>query len=196
MTLAAVGTEQGYELTQTGVRFLRPLTLPEYEALGRRLSNFVDRSKWALGDWLAAGEGITGLGDRFELAMRVTGRTYETLRSYLVIALSFSHDERSLMPWAFYRAVQRLPAKQRFTAIELSHQNSWTRRDLDVFIASRMGEDAGAIAASTSTKVRTGARSRRPRPLTCPHCGKSFVPGQPPQLEDPSTWGGDGKVGA
>jgi hypothetical protein len=195
MTITAVVTEQGYELTKTGVRFLRPLTMAEYEDLGRRLSNFASRTKWALGDWLAAGEGIAELGNRFELAMRITGRTYETLRWYLQVALTFSHDERDLVPYAFYRAALRLPATQRFTVVQLAHQNHWTRADVESFIASRLGEDVDAAAASTST---TGARSRaprRPRSVTCPHCGKSFVPGQTPPLEDTSTWGG-GKAGA
>lgn len=191
MTIAAVGSAQAYELTKTGIRFLRVLTPAEYEDLGRRLANFASRTAWALGDWLAAGEGMTELGNRVELAMEITGYTYETLRWYLQVALTFTHDERNLVPWSFYRSALRLPVSQRFTAVQLAHQNGWTRVQLEVYIGTRVNEDVDAAAASTSTSVARRGRAKRPRVVTCPHCGKSFVPGQPPPLEDTSTWGGD-----
>jgi len=184
-----------WELTRTGVVFSRGITQPEYEALGVRLAGIANATAWAIGDWILAGVSLTEYGNRYEHAMSLTGRSYDSLSQYCRVSASYGHDERGLGPWSLYREALRLSTHDRIRALELARDNGWNRNGLVDYINTRLETknalNGGAHQSAALTK-RVGRRQWRTasapkQRVRCPHCGELFDVRRKGVTEEPIT---------
>lgn len=187
-SLAAGGPidARGYELTKTGIVFHRSLNDVEHETLGRRVAVVANATPWQLGDWLVASTGrYVEAGSAYERLHELTGRSFDTIRTYLRVALAYSHDERGLVSWTFYRDALRLPATDRMPHLRIAAQNRWTLTEFGAFIATRLdsSQSSSTDVAAAATRLTTARRVGRPygaQHVQCPHCRHIFpVKGHP-----------------
>jgi hypothetical protein len=169
-----------YELTRIGIRFLRELDEKEYTLLGRKLVGLANVSAWAIGDWILAGKSYDEGGRRYELALTLTGRSFQTVSTYMEVAAAYTHDERDArVPWTWYREALRLPHADRVPAIRLAHANAWSRATLTSYVTGRLegdGEAAGARAGQGVGHRGSRGSQHRPQPeIECPACGHRFL---------------------
>jgi hypothetical protein len=174
--------QKPYELTKIGVIFNRSISIDEYEQLIRRIAVVANATPWQIGDWLVAGTGrYEEAGVTYQRVHELTGRSYETIKQYLQVSLSFDHSERSLAPWTFYRAALRLPARDRLQHLTVAQQNRWTSAEFVEFINHRLAGDveAGPIKPDADGLIKPVGRGkgyRGPRQVTCPFCQRQFQP--------------------
>jgi hypothetical protein len=179
----------GYELSKRGVIFHRGLSLEEYEALGRRIAVVANATAWQLGDWLVAGTGrYEEAGETYRRLHELTGRSFDTIRTWLKVSLAYSHTERGLVPWTLYREALRLPAKERVDHLRIAATNEWTSVGFASFVAKRLDSDRDPLEPSAEAVRDTRPTRRggaRQRVVSCPHCGGTFA--VPPRTTTAST---------
>lgn len=145
----------------------------------------VQASAWALGDWLAYGNGLGDWGDTYGEAHRITGRSFESLSQHARVSRAFPFQTRTVaVCWSIYRAVAALPPEDRARVIEVAAANHWTRDDTDRFIATRetvpieQFEEARAALATVNrrkvSKWRDPSTQVKKRRIACPNCGHQF----------------------
>jgi len=148
-----------YKLTDCGVEFSRPLNAIEFHSLGRLLSKMGNATPWLVGDWLLAGTSIWNNGERYRVALEITGQTFQRLGQYVRVAGSYQLDERDLAPWLYYRAALLLPQADRLAALQHAVRKGWELSTFADHIRRQRPASTRAIA----------------RPLvTCPECGWRF----------------------
>lgn len=171
--------QKPYELTKTGVVFNRSLSDDEYDGLIRRIAVVANATPWQIGDWLVAGTGrFDEAGVTYQRVHELTGRSYDTIKQYLHVSLSFSHEERGIVPWTFYRASLRLPAGERGHSLAVARSNGWTSSEFVEFIGRRLSGEAvdGLINPAVGGLITPGGGARRgeTRKVTCPFCQRTF----------------------
>ncbi len=78
-----------------------------------------ERSQWWIGDWLNYGEGRPEWGDKYEQAISMFGKEYQTLVQYKNVARAIEFNERSLnLPWSHHMAVASQPPAVRRELLE------------------------------------------------------------------------------
>jgi hypothetical protein len=180
-------TDRGYEVTASGLRIDRDLTVEEWRACGAALTTAAGRIGWAIGDWLIYGAGRGDYGEYYHDAQRITGRSFEALSQYARVSRAFAWDQRTIaLPWSFYRETLRLSAPERDRTLRLAAQNAWTRDGLAEFISTRDGAAPSVAVAISETRTRKpwhgadGAKGWKPPShhtmLECPQCGCRFEP--------------------
>lgn len=188
MTATAAATparDVGYHLGRSGLVIDRILTRSEWEKCGEKLAAMANATHWAIGDWIHYGQGRGEFGETYEVAHRLTGRSYESLSQYARVSRDYPHAERhERVCWTVHRAAIVLPLEDRRRALACAAENQWTRDDMDRFIASRetvpieQFEEARAALATVNrrkvSKWRDPSQQRPKRRIACPNCGHQF----------------------
>ncbi len=103
----------GCTLTQTGIRFDKPLSLDEWIGVGQFLERANGAIQWWLGDWYAYGEGRKEKwGDKYEQGLSQFNLSYSSLRNYCWVSNAVQLSTRvDNLPWAHHREVARLDSE-------------------------------------------------------------------------------------
>lgn len=190
MTTEFALVDRGYKLLATGLVVTRVLTYAEWRHVGECLMEVVNRTNWAIGDWLVYGDGRGGYGETYAEAARITGRSFESLSQSARVSSDFPLGEprRHQVPWSIYREALRLEPALRDEALGQAASQRWTR---DQFARACLGWGPHVPTSLTTEPQRTvghvGAPSARLswRPLRntdhhrrvqCPRCGHRFEP--------------------
>jgi len=160
----------------------------------------VNRTNWAIGDWLTYGDGRGEYGQTYVEAARITGRSFESLSQSARVSREFPIDHRGYpVPWSIYRESLRLDPGDRDHALRAAVQQRWTRDQFAHYCiegeAPELTSDAAdvlqaeAIRRGNPEPTRSARRphfsrmSWRParktnhhRRVTCPKCHHVFEP--------------------
>ena len=103
----------GAVLTATGIKFQDGVTFDEWESIGLNLERAEHAVQWWIGDWLLYGEGRPDWGDKYEQAISMFNRSYQTLANYKNVAkrVDFSRRRENLS-WTHHEAVASLPPEE------------------------------------------------------------------------------------
>ena len=183
--MSAVATapivEKGYKVIADGLIVTRALSFEEWKALGTTLTEVLNRTTWAIGDWLVYGSGRGDFGEYYQEAQRITHRSYDVLSQASRVSKAFPIDARSFaLPWSHYREVLRLEAGDRVMALRAAQQNGWTRDALADFINGR--ESTPASQRPTQRPIRSNdsyrgwQRNPKHNVTQCPQCGHTWEP--------------------
>lgn len=117
------------------------LPYDEWEEIGRKLGHVHRWSAFALGDWLNFGTAVYGeeafnategtIGDRYDLATRVTGLAYRTLVNYASICGRIAVSRRRVeLPFSTHEPVAALPPDEQAVWLQRAVDHSWTKHEL------------------------------------------------------------------
>lgn len=177
-------SDRGYRLIPTGLVVTRALTFEEWKTVGRCLMEVINRTNWAIGDWLTYGDGRGEYGQTYTEAAIITGRSFESLSQAARVSREFSMDARSFaLPWSLYREALRLCAEDRADALAEAVRRRWTRDQFTHFCIHGDSREEAADTASGPILVRAlpatwhpnGKRTHH-RLVTCPNCQHAFEP--------------------
>lgn len=122
----------------------------EWRRMGERLGVIERAARWYIGDWLAYGE--AKWGERYDLAMEVTGLSYSTLRDCKWVAEHVHLSRRrDILTWSHHREVAKLPAREQTQWLKRAEKGDgekpWTRKELRREIRDHVDKDEeGEIA--------------------------------------------------
>lgn len=193
MQTSALDPVELYRLTPRGVEFTgRELTGPQLEQLGSKIAGVMSGATWAIGDWLVYA--IEHFGDnmgRYDTAVRLTGRSYDSLsQAYRVSKAYDVHTRLARVPWVHYREALRLPPHLRTVLLRESEKNRWSRDQLSQAIENALAEMNGrpvrqmargnenvptVVPVGALPPVRKVTGPRVNRPMRCPRCGHKWT---------------------
>jgi hypothetical protein len=118
----------GYaEITQTGISFVRDLTLEEWKALGLHIRKRVDGFQWAIGDFINAGK--DEWGDFYSLASEITNYSYSSLRKFAMVSAGYElFRRRNNLSYSHH--IEALVADNPQQWLELAEEEGWSVRQL------------------------------------------------------------------
>lgn len=97
-----------FRVSPVGVVVVGEPTFEEWQSLGDGLQRLGHALKWAIGDWLLAGE--HRYGEKYTAAVEATGWENQTLRNLKWVASKFELSRRrDNLPWSTHEAVAALP---------------------------------------------------------------------------------------
>jgi N6-adenosine-specific RNA methylase IME4 len=101
-------------LTACGIVFDSRPTFEEWEAAGTFIQRAEGAVQWWVGDWLLHGDCRPEWGDKYEQAISLFGKDYQTLKNYKWVAQSIELSRRrDNLSWGHHEAVAALPLGQR-----------------------------------------------------------------------------------
>ena len=143
-----------FTLTPTGLSIDGQPTAEEWLAVGAQLVELGNASAWAIGDWLAYGEGREDLGAMYRHAVDLTKRSYGSLAQCARVSKAFAVEARfNALSWSHHQAVAGVAPDEREALLQRAVDDAWTRDELRDY----------------RREQRTAAQTR-PRHL-CPKCG-------------------------
>lgn len=141
-----------FTLTPTGLSIDGQPTAEEWLAVGAQLVELGNASAWAIGDWLAYGEGREDLGAMYRHAVDLTKRSYGSLAQCARVSKAFAVEARfNDLSWSHHQAVAGVAPDERRVLLERAADEAWTRDDL-------------------RDRLRERRATTQPRHL-CPKCG-------------------------
>jgi hypothetical protein len=147
------------------------MTQRAWEAALGRVVRLESGTQWWVGDLVAFGE--KRYGETYELALRATSRSIQTLKSYAWVSRKVAPAvRRADLPWRSHRLVAPLPEQEQRRWLGMAAKGGWTSEELD-----RELRDAG----------KTGKKSSFDDPdpeveYRCPSCGHEWA-GHDPRPE-------------
>lgn len=163
---------RGFVVEARGLTVLRRLeNRREWEALGRELAGRSGSYQWALGDWILLHRGEWG--ERYAMAMRVTGLALQTCRDLAHTCEMFPPRERTTaLAYSFYRyaaAAGTLVVARRL--LIRAADEGWTCARLCEEV--RHANDARAGQTQQIRAARSRGRNRNY--VRCPQCQHEFA---------------------
>lgn len=124
-----------FELTDTGLKIAGRPSLQQWAGIGEVLQFLHLAVPYAIGDWLAYGEGREEWRDKIDQAMTATGLSEKTLRNYATISRHVEAHERKIAPSVAHAGeVAALPRAEQTKWLEQARTEGWTRGDLRTHI--------------------------------------------------------------
>jgi N6-adenosine-specific RNA methylase IME4 len=143
-------------LTATGIRFDSRPTFEEWEAAGAFLQRCEGAVQWWIGDWLIHGEGRPEWGDKYEQAISLFGKDYDTIAEYKRVADAFQITERSVnLPWSAHLAVASLPTSNRTELLAEAERDELSVAD----VRKRAREARGRLIVQAAPSIPPGTYS-------------------------------------
>jgi N6-adenosine-specific RNA methylase IME4 len=154
---AKVGLRVPGELTTIGWRIPEGLSFEEWEDLGRALTG-VDKSLgWWIGDWVRYGE-KREWGKKYQEALAVTGKSYQTLRIAKYVSETFGDlfRRRNNLSFAHHFEVASLKAEAADSLLSLAETNGWSTRDLRKEVEKADRADRRRVRVEKLAKISKG----------------------------------------
>ena len=116
-------------LSETGLT-LGSVTRDEYVSLGRMLGRVQESLRWAIGDYILAGEELFG-EDAYQLSESL-GISVESRQQYVRVSQAIEHPRRrGELTWSHHRAVAHIDDPDRQDQwLEDAVEGTWTSGDL------------------------------------------------------------------
>ncbi len=119
----------GAMLTATGIQFDDGVTFDQWGAIGATLERAEHAVQWWIGDWLLYGEGRSDWGDKYEQAIAMFNRSYDTIAKYKSVAKKVESCNRlQNLPWSHHEAVAALPPEEQLEVLELAEPDAADKR--------------------------------------------------------------------
>jgi predicted RNA-binding Zn-ribbon protein involved in translation (DUF1610 family) len=151
------------------------LTQEEWQEYGRRLRNATNKTNWWLGDWIRWGERRYN-DNRYELAHRIVGYEYQTLRNLGWVAGHYERTRRrENLSWSHHEAVASLPPPDQDRLLDLAIAHRLTVKQLREH--GRQQRHGTSAAASVTHDEHTDPQAELADfvPLSCPDCGRTII---------------------
>ena len=112
MTVPAIrdwfGGMVGVLVDATGLTVPDDLAYEDWEKIGFHLGVLSDVVKWALADWIIAGEQL--YGERAAQGVEITGRSKTTILEYARVARKVPRERRRDLPFTHHQILAARPA--------------------------------------------------------------------------------------
>lgn len=95
-----------FTLSAVGLQISGTPTFDEWLGAGQYFERVEGAVQWWIGDWLNFGEGRPEWGDKYEQAISIFNRPYDTLAEYKAVARTYQFPERSgNLSWSHHQAL-------------------------------------------------------------------------------------------
>lgn len=143
-TVQSLATLEGSgALTRVGLTLPSSMTYDQYEAVGRLFRTWNETMKWAMGDWLLAGEALFG-EDAYQ-ASEELGLSVGQRQQYLRIAQRIPiARRRPELTWSHHRSVAALDPADQDRWLAEAVKKGWTKAQMEEAIRAL---PAGAAVA-------------------------------------------------
>lgn len=103
----------GFTLTAKGLVANKGATIEDWQSVGAFIERVERGVQWWIGDWLNHGEGRPEWGDKYEQAISMFNRDYESLRQYKQVSAAIEIGRRlPNLSWSHHQAVAYLPPEK------------------------------------------------------------------------------------
>lgn len=135
--------EESGALTATSLRIIgTDITADQYEALGGLLGRMHETMRWAIGDYILAGEYMFGQ-DAYQL-QEALGISAESRGQYVRVAQAIPYEaRRSELTWSHHRAVYKRNPDERDHWLRLAVENAWTKSEMEAHMRGLPEPDTG-----------------------------------------------------
>jgi hypothetical protein len=116
-------TVGAFTLTDSGLQISGKASSEDWGKVGDLLFKLEGSIQWLIGDWLVYGEDVK-YGDLIA-RVEATGRTYETVRNYMVVCRAFELSRRRYnLSFGHYQAATALPDGEQDEALEYAQKQN------------------------------------------------------------------------
>lgn len=156
-TSHSIALSQGIQLTETGARIDRDVTLEAWGAALQACQSLANASMWALGDLLTHAQDRPEWGETYTQFLTLTGKSYSTLTKATYLSKHYPPDERiEGVSWSHHMEAASLPEPARRALLLRARDEGWTREQVR---DHRTGRDAIPVV---------------PLQHQCPSCGHQW----------------------
>lgn len=157
-TLAGLLTIPRAAVTEIGVDFSQvgEMTYEEWASVGPGLSAVGNFSKWALGDWLNAGE--ARYGEKYSQAINDLGKDYGSLANIAWVCRMYPIAERRKgLSWSIHRMAAALGEEDRGPALDVAETGGNEGAPMTASQFARYLKDAGLVVPRKKEEVEEEA---------------------------------------
>lgn len=117
-------------LSETGLRLPATISREDYEKLGVTLGRIHESMRWAIGDYILAGEQLFGQ-DAYQLSESL-GISPESRQQYVRVSQAIEPPRRrGELTWSHHRAVASLEAEDQDRWLADAVEKGWTKGELE-----------------------------------------------------------------
>lgn len=125
-------------LTPTSLVLTHEVTRDQYEALGFWLGRMHDSMRWAIGDFLLAGERIFG-HEAWDM-QEALGISIDSKQQYMRVSEAvLPHIRNAKLSWSHHRTLAPLTETEQEVWLEKAEANGWTNREMQVALRAELG---------------------------------------------------------
>ncbi len=154
--------EAARALSSVGLQLGPSLSYERYEAVGALLGTMHESMRWAIGDWLLAGERL--YGHEAYQASEALGLSPEVRAQYVRVAQSVAEPRRyppHILSWSHHRAVAPFTPAEQEQWLRRAKDSGWTKGELERAIRNSVGPATTGRGASVQLETQVSPEPAR-----------------------------------